>query len=138
MTAARPERAVPRTAGELLGRVLAGLVIGVAIAVAFDALLSLLGNGRFGHSSGWLALVLPGWLYLEEFRAEPPGPIRVVVALVGAAVAVAAGLLAAGIIGVSAPPLVSGAAGAAVSALGYGLIWYHGVRWLAHRTGGGA
>lgn len=125
-----------RSFGELLGRVLAALVAGVVVMVVLDLVLSLVGLGRFGNSSGWLALVLPGWLFLEEFRGRPPGPVRVTAALVGAAVAVAAGLLAAGVAG-AAPPLLSGAVGAVVCAIGYALIWHHGVRWLAHRTGGG-
>jgi hypothetical protein len=132
-----PAPAAPRPFGDLLGRTLAALVAGIVIMVLLDLVLSVVGLGRFGHSSGWLALVLPGWLFLEEFRARPAGPARIAAALVGAAVAVAAGLLAAGVSS-AAPPLVSGAVGAVVSAVGYALIWHHGGRWLARRTGDGA
>jgi hypothetical protein len=140
MTAAFPRRdphgRIARP-GDLLGLVAAGLVAGFVIMAVLDLVLSLLGLGEFGRASGWLALVLPGWLFVEEFRAWPNGPARVAAALVGAAVAVTAGLLAAGLAS-AAPPLLSGAVGAVACAVLYALIWFHGVRWLAHRTGGEA
>ncbi|WP_281891637.1 hypothetical protein [Phytohabitans aurantiacus] len=119
---------------DLLGLALAGLVIGVLALVVFDGVFSLLDLGDFGEASGWLAMILPVWIFVEEFRAWAGGPARIAAALVGAAIGVTLGLLAAGLIS-GAGPLWSGVAAAAVFALAYALIWFYGIRWLVHRTG---
>jgi hypothetical protein len=118
---------------DLLGVVLAGLVIGVLALVLLDWAFALVGVGDFGRANGWLALILPAWLFVEEFRAWGSGPARVLAALVGAALGVALGLLAAGLAG-DLPPLASGAIAAAVAALTYAVVWHSAVRWLARRT----
>ncbi|MDG4790581.1 hypothetical protein O7626_32500 [Micromonospora sp. WMMD1102] len=118
---------------DLLGVALVGVVVGMLALLVFDFGFSLLGLGEFGRASGWLALVLPAWIFVEEFRAWRFGPARVAAALVAAAVGIAAGLLAAGL-AASTPPLVSGGLGAAVFAIAYALVWFVGVRWLAGRT----
>lgn len=119
---------------DLIGVVLAGLVIGVLAVVVFDAGFALLGQGEFGRSNGWLAVILPAWLFVEEFRAWSYGPARIAAALVAAAVSITAGLLAAGLVN-ELPPLASGSIAAGAFALVYSLIWFYGVRWLAHRVG---
>jgi hypothetical protein len=118
---------------ELLGMLLAGLVIGLMALVVVDWALVLAGRAEFGRANGWLTVVLPAWLLLEEFRAWGPGAARFVVAPVAAAVGLATGLLVAGLADGLAPIWSGGIAGAA-SALTYGLIWFPGVRWLTHRT----
>ncbi|SDZ36636.1 hypothetical protein SAMN05444365_111107 [Micromonospora pattaloongensis] len=118
---------------DLLGVTLAGLVIGLAVLAVFDAGLSVVGAGRFGDANGWLAVILPVWLFAEEFRAWRIGPARIAVALVAAAVAIAAGLLGAGLTN-GLPPLAAGGVGATVFSLVYALVWFHGVRWLAQRS----
>jgi hypothetical protein len=119
---------------DLLGLALAGLVIGVIALVLFDGVFSMLGLGDFGRASGWLAVILPVWVFVEEFRAWGFGPGRIAAALVGAAVSVTLGLLVAGVLN-GLGPLWSGAAAATAFALAYALIWFYGIRWLAHRTG---
>jgi hypothetical protein len=119
---------------DLLGLVLAGLVIGLLALLVFDGGFSLLGFGDFGGASGWLAVILPAWAFVEEVRAWSFGAARVVVALVGAAVSITFGLLVAGLLN-EAGSLWSGAAAATAFALAYSLIWFYGIRWLAHRTG---
>ena len=119
---------------DLAGVVLAGLVIGVLALVLFDWAFESIGLADFGRTNGWLAVILPAWLFLEEYRAWAFGPARVVAALVAAAVGLTTGLLAAGL-AASLPPLVSGAVAAGAFALVYTLIWYFGVRWLDRRTG---
>jgi hypothetical protein len=119
---------------DLLGLTLAGVVVGVVALLVFDWSFALLGLGDAGRASGWLAVVLPAWVFVEEFRAWRFGAARVAAALVAAAVGISAGLLAAGL-AAGAPPLVSGGLAAAVFAMAYGLIWFVGVRWLANRTG---
>ena len=49
-------------------------------------------------------------------------------------VAVLAGLLVAGLAGGLAP-LLSGGLAAHAFTLGYAVLWFHGVHWLARRTG---
>ncbi|MEV4753492.1 hypothetical protein AB0J86_00010 [Micromonospora sp. NPDC049559] len=120
--------------GDLLGVVLAGLVVGVLALVLFDWVVTIMGTGEFGRANGWLALILPAWIFVEDFRAWPSGPARVVTALVSAAVAVTAGLLAAGL-AQELPTLWSGALAATVAAGAYAAIWFHVIRWLDRRTG---
>src|SRR4051794_17110784 len=83
--------------GDLLGVTLAAVVVGLLAVLVFDVGFALLGSSDFGASSGWLAAVMPAWVFVEEFRAAAYGAARVAVALVAAAVAGAAGLLAAGL-----------------------------------------
>jgi hypothetical protein len=118
---------------DLLGLVLAGLVIGVLALVLLDWVFTLAGFGTFGRANGWLALILPAWLFVEEFRAWGPGPARVVAAATCGLFGVALGLLVSGLAR-DLPPLASGALGAAAAALSYGVIWFYGVRWLDRRT----
>ncbi|MEU4642737.1 hypothetical protein [Micromonospora sp. NPDC023814] len=122
------------TLGDLLGVSLAGLVIGVLAVVLFDWAFTLIGSGDFGRANGWLAIILPAWLFWDDFRAWEFGAARVVAALVAGAVGLVAGLVVAGL-AAGLAPLVSGGLGAAAFTLGYAVVWFHGVHWLARRTG---
>jgi len=110
---------------DLLGLVAAGLVGSAVVLMVFDALLSLLGSGKFGQLSGWLAVVLPVMLLVEEFRAWT-GWRRTLVAAVSLLLAGGAGMLLAGLL--SWPPLATGALGATVTVLGYATLWFFGIR----------
>jgi hypothetical protein len=123
------------TIGDLLGVALAGLVCGVVILLAFDGVMSLVGLSKFGHTSGWLALILPVWLFTEEFRAAGYGASRVIVAILGAGFGVTVGMTLAGFASAAFPTLVSGAVGAAGLTVVYCLVWFYGLRWLSHRAG---
>jgi hypothetical protein len=105
----------------MLGQVIVGLLIGLAALVVIDLIFALLGLGTFGHASGWLAAILPVWLFAEELRAWSGVALRFVLAFVAAAV----GLVLGSVVG-----------GAAVATLSYTLLWYFGVRWLSHRAAG--
>ncbi|HEV7900166.1 MAG TPA: hypothetical protein VGP31_20225 [Planosporangium sp.] len=118
---------------ELLASVAAGLVLGLLALLLIDGLSSLLGLGRFGQLSGWLAGILPVWLFIEEFRAWHGVPGRVGMALVSGLLAVVLGIAVAATVSAALPPLGSGAVGVAISALLYGALWYVGIRWLADR-----
>nr|MDT0661309.1 hypothetical protein [Micromonospora sp. DSM 115978] len=120
---------------DLAGLVAAGFVIGLLALILFDWAFDLIGLGEFGRANGWLTVILPAWLFVEEFRAWGPGPARVAAALVAAALAVASGLLAAGLLADS-EPLFSGAVAGAVAVLTYTVVWFSGVRWLVGRTEG--
>lgn len=121
--------------GDLVGVALAGLVSGVVVLLAFEAVMSLLRLSEFGDASGWIALVLPVWLFTEEFRAAGWGAYRIVVALLGIGFGVAVGMTLAGLAAGQFPPLVSGAVGALGLTVVYCAVWFHGQRWLSHRAG---
>jgi hypothetical protein len=123
------------TFGDLVGVALAGLVSGVVVLLVFEAVMSLLRLSEFGDASGWIALILPVWLFTEEFRAAGWGAYRIVVALLGIGFGVAVGMTLAGLAAGTFPPLVSGAVGALGLTVVYCAIWFYGLRWLSHRAG---
>lgn len=123
------------TVGDLVGVALAGLVTGVVVLLVFEAVMSLVRVSEFGTSSGWLALILPVWLFTEEFRAAGYGAYRIVVAALGAGFGVAIGMTLAGLAATTFPALVSGAVGALGLTVVYCLVWFYGLRWLSHRVG---
>ncbi|MGB2570327.1 hypothetical protein ACPFP2_18025 [Micromonospora citrea] len=122
------------TLGDLLGVSLAGWVIGMLALVLFDWGFATVGAGEFGRTNGWLAVILPAWLFWDDFRAWEFGAARVVAALVAGVVAVVGGLLVAGLVG-GLPPLATGGLAAVAFTLLYALLWFQGVHWLARRTG---
>jgi hypothetical protein len=121
------------TVGDLLGTALAGLVIGIVVLLVFESVLAVTRLSSFGHTSGWLAMVLPLWLFTEEFRAAGWGFQRLVVAGLAGGFGVAIGLSGAGFAASVFPSLVSGFVGAAVCTVVYCLIWFYGLRWLRDR-----
>jgi hypothetical protein len=123
------------TIGDLIGTALAGLVVGAVVLLVLEAVLTLLHVSPFGGTSGWLAMILPVWLFIEEFRAEGWGASRVVVGVLAAGFSVAIGLSIAGFAATQFPSLVSGLAGATTCTVVYCLIWFYGLRWLSHRAG---
>ena len=123
------------TVGDLLGVALAGLVTGIVVLLAFEGIMALARAFDFGSSSGWLALILPVWLFTEEFRAAGYGAYRIVVAALAAGFGIAAGMTLAGLASATFPPLVSGAVGALGLTVVYCLVWFYGLRWLSHRAG---
>jgi hypothetical protein len=123
------------TVGDLVGVALAGLVCGVVVLLVFEGIMSLTRLSGFGDTSGWLALILPVWLFTEEFRAAGYGAHRVVVAILGAGFGVAVGMTLAGLAAREFPDLVSGAVGAAGLTVVYCVVWFYGLRWLSHRAG---
>ncbi|MFF5172692.1 hypothetical protein ACFY3U_08670 [Micromonospora sp. NPDC000089] len=122
------------TLGDLLGVALAGWVIGVLALVLFDWAFASVGAGHFGRTNGWLAVILPVWLFWDDFRAWDFGAARVVAALVAAVLAVVVGLLVAGLVSGLAPLLTGGLAALAFTVV-FAVAWFQGVRWLARRTG---
>jgi len=123
------------TIGDLLGVALAGWVCGGVVLLLFEGVLSVFRMSEFGHTSGWLALILPIWLFTEEFRAAAYGAYRVVVALLATGFGVAIGMTLAGLVAPVFPPLVSGAVGALGLTVVYCLVWFYGLWWLSHRAG---
>ncbi|MEV4199848.1 hypothetical protein [Micromonospora globbae] len=123
-----------RFLGDLVGVSLAGWLIGVLALLVFDWGFATVGAGEFGRANGWLAVILPVWLFWEDFRAWEFGAARVIAAVVGVAVAVVVGLVVAGF-AAGLPGLLTGALAAAAFTVAYAVVWFPGVRWLARRTG---
>ena len=123
------------TFGDLAGVALAGLACGVVVLLVFEGVMSLVQLSEFGDASGWIALILPVWLFTEEFRAAGYGAYRIVVAALGAGFGVAAGMTLAGPAAGTFPPLISGAVGALALTVVYCAVWFYGLRWLSHRAG---
>lgn len=120
---------------DLLALTAAGLLTGAVILVVIDGTGAVLGWGTFGQASGWLVLVLPAWLFLiEELRAWRGVTGRIPAAAAGGLLALAVGLVVAGV--VPGPPLVASGVGAAAAATVYAVWWFHSIRWLARREGG--
>ena len=114
---------------DLLGVALAGLVIGIAGLGLFDGVLAFLGVAEFGRANGWLAVILPVWLFAEEFRAWRNGTrVRRRAGRRGCGDHLRAARRWSR---QRVPPLASGGVAATVFTFGYALIWFHGVRWLA-------
>ncbi|MEH0937973.1 hypothetical protein [Micromonospora psammae] len=122
------------TLGDLLGIGLAGWVVGVLALALFDWAFALIGTAEFGRTNGWLAMILPAWLFWDDFRAWDFGAARVVGALLAAALGVVAGLVVAGLAGGLAPLFTGGLAALAFT-LVYAVVWFPSVHWLARRTG---
>jgi hypothetical protein len=121
---------------EMLAAGLLGGLLSLAILALLDGLLALFGVGSFGHASGWLAAVLPVFLFVDEFRAWRGGSARFAVAPLGVLAGLVLGLIAAGAAS-SLPALVSGAVGALVAVSVYSVVWYVGIRWLNGRPAAG-
>jgi hypothetical protein len=123
------------TIGDLLGSAFAGLAVGAAVLLVFETVMALTGLGEFGESNGWLVMILPVWLFVEEFRGEGFGAHRIMVGGLAAGFGVATGMTVAGLVAEVAPPLVSGGSGAVTGTVVYCLVWFYGLRWLSHRSG---
>jgi hypothetical protein len=111
---------------DLIGQCLAGLVISFAGILIIDGLYALLGFGEFGRISGWLALVFPILIFVQQFSAAKGERGRIIVAVVAVLVAAALGLFVAGVFG-GLPPIASGAIGALVAMLAYAAVWHVGL-----------
>lgn len=119
---------------DLLALTAAGLITCFVVVLLVDATGAAVGWGEFGQASGWLALILPAWLFIiEELRAWRAVRARLLVVVSGGLVAMAVGMLLAGV--APGPPLISSGVGAAAAALAYAVYWFYGIRWLARREG---
>jgi hypothetical protein len=119
---------------DLLALTAAGLITCFVVVFLVDVTGSAVGWGEFGQASGWLVLILPAWLFIiEELRAWQAVRARLMVVISGGLVAMAVGLLIAGV--APGPPLISSGVGAAAAAFAYAVYWFYGIRWLARREG---
>jgi hypothetical protein len=118
----------------IVGGVIFGIVICMIVLIVIDALFTLIGVGKFGTISGWLAGILPVWMFVEEFRAWKGVPARIGVALVGGALALGAGIALSSKLE-SLRPAFNGSISVTVACLIYAVLWFFGIRYLANRLG---
>ena len=119
---------------DLLGVAALYAVVNAIGLLLIDGLLAVLGLAAFGRSSGWLVVILPAFLYFDDFRAWKAHRLRWLAAPVAVLVGIVAGMFGAGLVPVDVP-LLSGAVGAFVAVLAYAPVWWVGIRLLtASRT----
>jgi hypothetical protein len=114
-----------------------GALVSFGAVALIDWLMSLADLGTFGAASGWLAAVLPIFVFLDDFRAwRDTGKGRWIAAAVAIPLSVGAGLVLAGT--VDAVALISGAVGALTLVVFYSVLWFIGVRLLTGSLAEGA
>jgi len=111
---------------DLIGQCLAGLVISLAGVVIIDGLYALLGYGEFGEINGWLVMIFPIIIFVQQFSLAKDERGRLPVAIIGALAAAGLGLGAAGVFE-RLPAIASGAIGALVATLVYATVWHVGL-----------
>ncbi|MFC4337233.1 hypothetical protein [Salininema proteolyticum] len=121
------EKPVPDTLPKLLGTVLAMFVMGFLILAVVDVLFSLVSDGTIGVVSGWAAALLCMFTFTEEFKRYRGTPGRIGVAGLSLLIGVAGGIAVTFVLPDTWWPLIIGATGSAVAALGYAVIWYFGI-----------
>jgi hypothetical protein len=114
---------------DLLAIALVGFLISVACLLLIDGIFALIGLGDFGDVNGWLSLIFPALIFVEQFRAADKGAARLVALLVAALCAIGLGALAAGLVS-GLPAIASGAIAAGVATMVYCLIWHVGMTYL--------
>jgi hypothetical protein len=117
---------------DLLAVALVGFLISVAGLLVVDGLFALIGLGDFGDLNGWLGLIFPALIFVEQFRAADKGGARIVALLVAAVCAIGLGALAAGLVS-GLPAIASGAIAALVATLVYCLVWHVATHYFLHR-----
>jgi hypothetical protein len=114
---------------EFVGVALAYTVVnGVGLAL-IDGLIALMGLTDFGRSTGWLMLILPGLLFVDELRAWRGYGVRFLVGIVSAVVAIGVGLIGAAVAH-DLPPILSGGVGAVIAVAVYAPLWFLSIRSL--------
>jgi hypothetical protein len=129
VTASPEERGGPRieTLGQLIGTVLAYVVMGAAALIVFDLLFITIGGGEFGRVSGWVAAVPSVFVFSQQFRRYE-GASRWTVALTGVVLGLGAGIASTLLLPPTWSPLLVGGVGGLVAALVYAALWYSGIK----------
>jgi uncharacterized protein YacL len=121
---------------EILGGAIFGVVLSMIVLVVIDGLFALLGVGKFGSISGWLAGIITVWMFIEEFRAWKGVPGRAAVALLGVIVGLGLGVLISSRLE-ALPAVFNGAISVTFAVVIYAVLWFFGIRYLADRFGEG-
>lgn len=123
------EEGKPRveTLGQLVGTVLAYVVMGAIILVVVDLLFSAVVGDDFGRIPGWMAAVPSVFVFTDQFRRHE-GASRWAVAVLGAVLGIGVGVAASVLLPQTWPPLAVGGIGGLVAALVYAALWYAGIK----------
>lgn len=113
--------------GQLVGTVLAYIVMGAVALVVFDLLFITIGGGEFGRVSGWVAAVPSVFVFSQQFRRYE-GASRWTVALTGIVLGLGAGIASTLLLPPTWSSLVVGGIGGLVAALVYSALWYSGIK----------
>lgn len=115
------------TLGQLVGTVLAYLVMGVIALSVIDLVFVTVSGGGFGRISGWVAAVPTVFVFTEQFRRYA-GASRWAVVLLGVILALGAGVSASILLPPTWLPLVTGGIGGLVTAVAFAVLWYAGIK----------
>lgn len=115
------------TLGQLVGTVLAYVVMGAVALVVLDLLFIAVAGGDFGSISGWIAAVPSVFVFSEQFKRYE-GASRWAVALLGVVLGLGAGIAATVLLPQTWPALAVGGVGGLVAALVYSALWHAGIR----------
>lgn len=121
---------------EIIGGAMFGVVLTMIVLIVIDGLFTLLGVGKFGSISGWLAGIMTVWMFIEEFRAWKGVPGRAVITLLGVIVGLGLGVLISSRLE-ALPAIFNGAISVTLSVLVYAVLWFFGIRYLSDRFGEG-
>ncbi|WP_198587233.1 hypothetical protein [Glycomyces xiaoerkulensis] len=114
------------TLRELIGTVLAYVVMGAIALVVIDFLFSSATGQGFGRISGWMAALPTVFVFTDQFRRYE-GPSRWAVSLTGVVLGLGAGTAAAALAPPTWLPMVAGGIGGLVAALVYATLWHTGI-----------
>ena len=116
---------------------LLGVLVACWRALALiDGVIALIGTGRFGDASGWLATILPALIFFDDLRAWAGYGVRFLVARRGRRRSGSASAWSRPAWRAACRPMLSGALGALVAVHVYAVVWFFGIRWLTGRGAG--
>lgn len=120
------DRPRTETLGQLIGTVLAYVVMGAIALAVVDLLFVTAAGGDFGGVSGWVAAVPSVFVFTDQFRRYEGGS-RWAVAIACVVLALGAGIAATVLLPPTWPSLATGGIGGLVAALAYAALWYSGI-----------
>ncbi|GAB3993431.1 hypothetical protein GCM10029992_05040 [Glycomyces albus] len=129
MATAGGEEDKPRieTLGQLIGTVLAYLVMGAVALAVVDLLFVTAAGGDFGRIPGWMAALPTVFVFTEQFRRYA-GAARWAITVVGAVLALGAGIALTLLLPPTWLPLVTGGIGGLAAAVAFAVLWYAGIQ----------
>lgn len=129
MAAAGDAEDEPRieTLGQLVGTVLAYLVMGAIALAVVDLLFVTFSGGDFGRIPGWMAAVPTVFVFTDQFR-RCTGASRWAITVVGAILALGAGIAVTLLLPPTWLPLVTGGIGGLTAAVAFAVLWYAGIQ----------
>lgn len=115
------------TLGQLVGTVLAYLVMGAVALAVVDLLFVTAAGGDFGRIPGWMAALPTVFVFTDQFRRYT-GASRWAITAVGAVLALGAGIAVTLLLPPTWLPLVTGGIGGLAAAVAFAVLWYAGIQ----------